>query len=103
MEISINYRETLFDLANRTPIRGEPPFKTLHKLKIEMKENAKSMYSNLGGGAYGNLGLLLTDDQYALIYNTTFFYLTHPGPLIIPDGTTAYTNSNIRITHTRAM
>ena len=51
MEISINYRETLFDLANRTPIRGEPTFKTLHKLKIEIKENAKPMYSNLGGGS----------------------------------------------------
>ena len=39
--------------------------------------------------------------QYALISPTPFVYLTHPDPLIIPDGTTAHANSNMRIVHTK--
>ena len=66
MQISINYGETLFEQANLTPIRGEITFKTLHKLQNNIKSNAKSVYSNLGGGAHGHLGIVLTDSQYAL-------------------------------------
>ena len=43
---------------------------------------------------------MLTDAQYVLISLTTFVYPTHPGLLIIPDGNTAHTNSNMRIAHT---
>ena len=46
---------------------------------------------------------MLTDAHYVLIYTTPFVYVTHPGPLIIPDGTTAHTNSNMRITHNEEM
>ena len=60
------------------------------------------MYSNIGGGSHGRIGLVLADAQYALISNTPFIYLTHPGLLIILDGTTAHMNSNTRITHTKA-
>ena len=59
------------------------------------------MYSNLRGGAHGHLGLVLTDVQYALVSPTFFVYPTHPGPLIILDGTTAYANPNMRIVHTK--
>ena len=43
---------------------------------------------------------MLTDAQYLLILNTPFVYLTHPGPLIIPDGTTVHANSNMINAHT---
>ena len=61
------------------------------------------MHSNIGGGPHGHLGLVLTDVQYALISYTPFVYQAHPGPLIIPDGTTAHMNSNMRINHTEAV
>ena len=57
---NINYKDTLFEQANLTPIRGEPTFKTLHKLWNKIKSNAKSVYSNIEGGANGHLGLVLT-------------------------------------------
>ena len=44
---------------------------------------------------------MLNDSQYAIISLTPFIYPTHPGPIIIPDGTTAYANSNMRISHTK--
>ena len=43
---------------------------------------------------------MLAKAQYALISNTPFVYLTHLGPLIIPDGKTAHMNSKILISHT---
>ena len=46
---------------------------------------------------------MLTDAQYVLISNMPFVYPTHPGPLIIPDGTNAHMDSNMRITHTKEM
>ena len=70
MTISINYKDTLFERANLPPICGEPTFETLHKLQNEIKENAKFVYSNLGGGAHVHLGLVLTNAQYALISPT---------------------------------
>ena len=100
MTRNINYKDTLFNQANHTSIRGKPTFETLHKLRNEIKANAKSVYSNLGGGAHGHLGLVLTKAQYTLILTTSFVYLTHPVQLIIPDGTTTLANSNIWISHT---
>ena len=49
----------------------------------------------------GHLRLVLTELQYALISLTPFAYPTHMVLLIIPDGTTAHTNSNMRISHTK--
>ena len=73
----------------------------LHKLGNKIKANAKSSYSNIGGGAHIHLGLVLTDLKYVLIYPTPFVHSTHPDPLFTPDGTTARAISNMRITHTK--
>ena len=100
MTSNINYKCTLFDRAKLTPIHGEITSKTLHKLRNEIKENYKYVYSNIGGGAHGHLGLVFTDAQYS---HTPFVYPTHPGPLIIPDSKTAHANSNMRTIHTKEM
>ena len=101
MTISINYKNTLFNLSKLNPIRGKPTFENIHKLQNKIKANTKSVYSNLGGGAHVHLVLVLTDAQYAIISNMPFIYLTNSSPIIIPDGTTTHTNSNMRITHTK--
>ena len=101
MTSSIDYKYTLFKIDNLTPIRGKPTFKILHKLLNEIKANAKSIYSNIGGVAHGHLGPVLTNAQYALISPTPFVYLTHMGPLIIPDVTISHVNSNMRIANTK--
>ena len=63
MTSNINYKDTLFKQSNLAPIRGEPTFETLHNLWNEIKANANFVYSNIGGGAHGDLGLVLTDAQ----------------------------------------
>ena len=98
---SINYKDTLFNRDTLTPILVEPTFETLHKLCNEIKTNAKSVYSNLGGGSNSHIVLVLTDAQYAPISPTPFVYPTHPVPFTIPDSTTAHVNSNMQIAHTK--
>ena len=44
MKRNINYKDTLFERANLTPIYGEPTSETLHKLRNEIKANAKAVY-----------------------------------------------------------
>ena len=100
-KININYKDTLFDRSNLTPIRGGPTFETIHKLQNYIKANAKSVYSNLVGGSHGHLGLVITYSQYTLISPTPFVYPTHLGSLIILYGTTTHANSNRRIVHTK--
>ena len=97
----INDKDTLFEKSKLTPIRGEPTFEMIHKIRNETKANAKSVYSNLGGGEHGYLGLVLTSVQYALVSPILFIYPTHPGPIIILDGTTTHANSNMIIARTK--
>ena len=56
-------------------------------LKDEIKTNASSIYSDLGGGAHGHLGLVLTPQEYAHVSAIPYIQLVHPGPLVIPPGT----------------
>ena len=99
MTSSINYKDNLFERFNLTPNCGKSTFKTLHKLRNKIKTNKKAVYSNIGGGVHVHIGIMLVDTQYALISTTPSVYPNHPGPLIIPDSTTAQANSNMQITH----
>ena len=64
MAVYINYKDTLSEQDNFNPIHGEPTFEMLHKLRNEIKANAKPVYSNTGGRHHGHLGLVITDAQY---------------------------------------
>ena len=79
MASSINYKDTLFEQARLTPIRGEPTFKTIHKIRNKIKANTKSFQFNLGGGEHGYIRLVLKNAQYALILNTPFVCQEHTG------------------------
>jgi len=45
----------------------------------ELKINAASVHSNLGSGANGLLGLMLSPERYALITHIPFERPGHPG------------------------
>jgi hypothetical protein len=83
-----NYQETNFEYKDLTRIHGEPTFEALKTLSKELKANAQSVYSNLGGGQHGHLGIVLTPAAYGLISNTPYETPTHPGQMTIPPGTT---------------
>ena len=41
--------------------------KALQQFKVELQVNTSSIKTDLGGGNYGYLGLVLTDREYAII------------------------------------
>ena len=86
---TINYASLYFKYKTPMPIHGEPTHKSLKRLKLELQANASSVETDLGGGNHRYLGLVLTDEEYALIPNTQpFIAPNYPPPLIISANTT---------------
>ena len=104
---AVNYRETSFEKPDLTLIIGKPDFETLYQLIIDLRTNALSVHSNLGGGNHGHLGLLMTPVQYALEAQVAYIRPDHPGTLTIPAATARHLadqmeheyKENVRIFH----
>ena len=81
----IDYATTNFKYPVLTKIHGPPTYKTLtSNLKKELQSNAQSVGSNLGGGAHGHLGLVLTPTENQAISNVPYTMPQFPGPLAVP-------------------
>ena len=91
MTTNIDYATLYFKYPAPTPINGEPPNKTLKRLKQELRANALSIETDLGGGNHGYLGLFISDLEYAKIIPTParFEAPTWPGTLVINPTATA--------------
>jgi uncharacterized phage-associated protein len=96
---AVNYRETFFPKPDLTRIIGIPTYDTLHQMQLELKSNALSVHSNLGGGAHGHLGLLMTNAQYALISDAPYERPEHPGVLHIPHAATRVASDALKRTY----
>ena len=82
---TIDYVSSYFKYKTPTPIREEPTHKTLKRLKMELQANASSVETDLGGGNYRYLGLVLTDQEYTTIpYTAPFIPPNYPPALNIP-------------------
>ena len=86
-----------------TPIIGQPDFESLQKLKNEIKANAQSVPSTLGGGNHGLLGMVLTPAEYAVISAVPFVAPAHPGNLVFPPGTTGVQSKAMEIQYRNDM
>ena len=102
MTSNIDYARTYFKYPNPTPINGEPTNKALKRLKNELRANASSVDTDLGGGDHGYLGLVLTDVEYNNVSATPFLAPNFPGTLTIPVATTAVQALQLREAHKEA-
>ena len=100
---SINYIETKSEYKVLTKIHGEPNYKSIRLLFNQVKANAASVPSNLGGGAHGHLGLVLTPAKYALVSAVPFDWPAHPGPYVLPQNGTAAQIAATKEIHEEAM
>ena len=91
-----------FKYKTPTPIQGTPTNKTLKRLKQELRANASSVETDLGGGYHRYLGLVLTDEEYALISPTPFDAPEYPAALTIPPGTDQIETLNLQEQHKEA-
>ena len=96
---AVDYAASYFKFKTPTPIIGTPTHKTLKRLKQELRANASSVESDLGGGDHGYLGLVLDDPEYATISTTAFTATTYPTALDIPTSATQVEALNLREQH----
>ena len=66
-------------------IVGQPTYKTHTKLRKQIKANAVSVTSSLGGRLYCHLGLVIPTSEYNNILCCYFVRPLHPGKLTLPD------------------
>lgn len=86
--ISVN--DTYFQHKVLTKIHGQPVYENLKLLETEIKANASSVPSTIGGGQYGHLGLILSPTRYATLVNTVPWVTpVNPGPFVPPANGTA--------------
>ena len=83
----IDYKNTFFEYPDVTKIHGEPTLGALLTLENEIKANAVSVHTNLGGGSHGHLGLVCSPTVYGTISATAYNRPTNPGTLTVT-GTT---------------
>ena len=92
-----------FEKPVLTKIRGEPTYESLKLLKKEIKRNAQSVPSDLGGGANGHLGLVIPPAEYALISDVPYIAPPHPGNLEYPNNATQFQIVTARRDHDIAL
>ena len=63
----IDYKNHVFEFPELTRIVGEPSTATLITLLNEVKSNAMSVHSDLGGGENGHLGLVVSPATYQTV------------------------------------
>ena len=82
--------DTYFQHKVLTRLHGQPTYETLQTLVTEIKANAASVPSTIGGGNFGHLGLILSDARYATLANTIpWITPVNPGPFVPPAAGTA--------------
>ena len=81
---------SVFEHQTIQPYTGEPDYEAIKSVHDQLKANAASIPSELGGGKHGLLGLIMSDATYLLMANSSFRFPPNPGLLpTIPTGSTA--------------
>ena len=88
-----------FSVAVLPKIHGEPDYVQLKNIKDSLKTNASRVTSELGGSAHSHLVLVLSPGDYALVSPVPYICPVHPGPIVIPPGTTQHVAISLRDAH----
>ena len=96
MTTNIDYINTLFENPLLTKIQRQSTHVTLRIIKDEMKSNATSVSTDLGGGANGHFGLMLTPVEYINASVIPYVRPIHPGVLHVPPRTMHHKSTRLR-------
>jgi hypothetical protein len=95
----IDYANAYFSSPTLPKIVGKPTYEKLRHMKKLLKANATSVQSDLGGGQFGHLGLVLDDATYNGLTGQNYVRPLHPGALVIPTGTAHHEAVRLREEH----
>jgi hypothetical protein len=80
-------KDTHFRHTVLTKVHGPPSYETIKHLHDEVKANAASVPTTLGGGLYGHLGMILSATKFNALPNVALWVTpVHPGPFAPPAG-----------------
>jgi hypothetical protein len=80
-----------------SPIVGQPTYKTIHELHLELNENTVKVNSNLGNGNLGYLGVTVEPAIYNTLSAQPFVAPPNPGAFaLFPEGAQGPQIANIR-------
>lgn len=99
MVTSVDYNKLYFSHPTLSKIHGEPTFSSLKILKKVLKSNASRVTLDLGGGAHGYLGVVLTQAEYLLVSLDTYTRPLHPGALLITLVATHHEANRLTLEH----
>ena len=77
----INYKDLYFNHSSLRNNTGNPTYDDLQDFYKQVKANAASVLSNLGGSLHGQLGLVTNTTNYAQISNTPYVQPAMPDPI----------------------
>ena len=100
---NIDYVDTYFKFPSLTKIRRELTYASLKTIKDELRVNATDVTTDLGGGAHGHLGLVLSAVDHAMISATPYNRPAYPGALGIPLRTAQYEATRLQHEHKDAI
>ena len=96
-----DYRKTHFPNPELDRIHGQPTIDQIVKIYKQLKQNASSVQTTLGGGQHGFLPLVITRQQWNQIPNVVEFARPqHPGPFQAPQSTRT-TNTELAVAKSR--
>ena len=97
MSISmVKYHKTFFPEPYLTRILSIPTYDALHQIQLELKSNALSVHSNLGGFTHVHLVILMTNTKYAILPPVPYVRPVHPVILQIPNNATCVTSYELK-------
>jgi hypothetical protein len=83
-------------------LQGDPDYQTIHATRNFLQANSRAIYTHLGGGTLGHLGLIISDASYAQIApknnDEPTIWVTPPAPGRAPSATDG-TASQISAAH----
>ena len=96
----IGYKNTHFEYPELSRIHGEPTTANVITLQREIRANAITVHTNLGGEHYEHLGLVCTAATYVTIPNTQqYVWPAAPGALNLEVGLTQFQIAQAQETH----
>ena len=96
----IDYKNTYFEFPELTRIHSKPTTDDLITVKRQVRANASTVHTALGGGHNGNLGMTCTPLVYATVPNLAPCQRPNaPPPLQVQPGATQFQIHQVRDEH----
>ena len=77
--LSVDTILDIFPIKDITKHTGEPTFQDIRDSHNQLKANAASILSDIGGGPFGLLGLIIQPKTYETLTGIPFIKHTNPG------------------------